>query len=282
MHVRPRGIVTYTAVVLGVALMGVALVQAQGRGRGAGASPASQPPPRTATPQTYSAADIAAGQAVFAKRCAACHGVDAAGAGTGPDLTRSTLVAEDVRGDRIGPVVRTGRGDMAAVSLSAAELAAVVAFVHDRQTTAQGQLGGRRSVDAADLQTGDAAAGRRYFDASCTRCHSATGDLAGIGNRLQGLALLQRMLYPASGGGGAVTPARVTVTLPSGNTVSGALVSRDEFTIALRDADGWHRSWPTRQVTFTVDDPLEGHVEQLGRYTDTNMHDVYAYLQSLR
>jgi cytochrome c oxidase cbb3-type subunit 3 len=136
-------------------------------------------------------------------------------------------------------------------------------------------------VDESDLQTGNADAGRRYFQAACSKCHSPTGDLAGIATRLRGLQLLQRMLYPGSGGGGAVKPAKVTV-VADGKTFSGVLAYRDEFTIALTDAEGWYRSWPTRQVKATVDDPLAAHVEQLGKYTDDDMHDVLAFLQTLK
>jgi cytochrome c oxidase cbb3-type subunit 3 len=238
-----------------------------------------------ATSQTYPPADIRAGQIVFAAQCGFCHGRDAAGGEGGPDLTRSALVAEDVRGDRIGPVVRNGRTDkgMPGFTLSQTDLAAVVAYMHDQQTAAQAQSGGRRSVDATDLQTGNADAGKRYFDAACARCHSAAGgNLAGIATRLQGLDLLQRMLYPPSGRGGRAQPPKVTVTLASGQTVAGTLAYRDEFTIAITDDDGWHRSWPTRQVKVAVDDPLEAHVQQLGKYTDEDMHNVLAYLQTLR
>ena len=65
--------------------------------------------------------------------------------------------------------------------------------------------------------------------------------------------------------------------------VTGTLAYRDEFTIALTDASGWlpRRGRPT-QVKFTVDDPLQAHVEQLGKYTDADMHNVLAYLQTLR
>jgi cytochrome c oxidase cbb3-type subunit 3 len=135
-------------------------------------------------------------------------------------------------------------------------------------------------VDLADLQTGNADAGKQYFATACIRCHSATGDLAGVASRLRGLPLLQRMLYPAPGRGGS--PATVTVTPASGQKVSGKLAYRDEFTIALTDPDGWYRSWPAHQVTFVVDDPLQAHVDQLGKYTDTDMHNVLAYLQTLR
>lgn len=204
------------------------------------------------------------------------------GGESGPDLTRSAIVAEDVRGDKLGPLLRAGRVDkgMPAFALSAADLTAIVAYVHDQKNRAESLTGGRRSVDVADLQTGDLEAGRKYFAGACAKCHSPSGDLAGVGKRLQGLALLQRMLYPAPGREG--TKATVTVTLSSGQTVAGRLAYRDEFTIGLTDANGWYRAWPTRQVTFVVNDPLQAHVDQLGKYTDGDMHDVLAYLQTLR
>jgi cytochrome c oxidase cbb3-type subunit 3 len=93
------------------------------------------------------------------------------------------------------------------------------------------------------------------------------------------------MLYPSPGGRGgdpSRVPQTVTVTLGSGQIVTGRLAYRDEFTIALTDASGWYRSWPTSQVKFSVDDPLQAHVEQLGKYTDDDMHNVLAYLQTLR
>jgi cytochrome c oxidase cbb3-type subunit 3 len=251
--------------------------------RAAQDSPAAAPRPATETPQDYAPALVEAGGTRFAADCAFCHGREATGGSGGPDLTRSELVAADVRGDQLGPMIRAGRpgNGMPAFALDDDALAAVVAFIHHQKDRADELSGGRQQVTAEDLQTGDATAGRRYFEASCARCHSATGDLAGIGGRLRGLALLQQMLYPRGGRGGGPAPPTITVTLPSG-PVTGALANRDEFTIALRDADGWYRSWSTDAVTFTVDDPRQAHVEQLGRYTDGDMHDVLAYLQTLR
>jgi len=254
-------------------------LHAQGRGQ---ASPASVPPPRSTTTLAYPADQIAAGQRLFTAQCGFCHGRDAMGGESGPDLTRSTLVAEDVRGDKLGPLLRAGRVDkgMPAFTLTAADLGAIVAFVHDQKTKAESLTGGRRTVDVADLQTGDPEAGRQYFAGACAKCHSPTGDLAGVAKRLQGLPLLQRMLYPTPGREGS--KATVTVTPQSGQAVTGRLAYRDEFTIGLTDSNGWYRAWPTRLVTFVVNDPLQAHVDQLGKYTDGDMHDVLAYLQTLR
>ncbi|HLH31983.1 MAG TPA: c-type cytochrome [Terriglobia bacterium] len=246
-------------------------------------SPASQAPPKTVTPQSYPRELVLTGQARFVDECSFCHGRDAAGSDMGPDLTRSILVAQDVRGDKIAPVVRAGRVDkgMPAFDLNDAELNAMVAFIHDQKAKVESFAGGRRNVDVADIQTGNPEAGARYFNRNCLGCHSATGDLAGIGSKYRGLPLLQRMLNP-QGTRPVPAPAKVTVTRASGPDITGTLVSRDEFTITLKDESGANRSWPLNEVKIKVDDPVSAHFEQLGKYTDEDMHNVYAYLQTLR
>jgi cytochrome c oxidase cbb3-type subunit 3 len=260
---------------------------AQGGGRQG--SPASQRPPQTVTQQTYSPEQISAGQVLFASQCGFCHGRDAMGGETGPDLTRSIVVAEDVKGDKITPVVRNGRPEkgMPPNTMSETDLAAVVAYIHDQKRKADSLEGNRRTVDVADLQTGNAEAGQQYFNGpgGCSKCHTPTGDLAGLATRLQGLQLMQRMLYPSGrggrGGGVAYVPT-VTVTPVSGPAVTGRLAYRDEFTVALTDESGWYRSWPIKQVKVVVDDKLEAHAAQLAKYTDADMHNVLAYLQTLK
>jgi len=231
------------------------------------------------------ARQIKAGEPLFATHCGFCHGRDAMGGATGPDLTRSPLVADDAGGDKIKPLVRNGRPDkgMPPLNLSETDLTAIVAFIHDARTKAGSVVGARRKVDESDLATGSAEAGARYFNGAgeCTRCHSSSGDLAGVADRFKGLELLQRMLYPGPRGS-APNPARVTVTLPSGQTVSGRLAHRDEFTIALRDANNWYRSWPAPAVTYSVDNPLDAHIAQIRKYTDAEVHDVLAFLRTLK
>jgi cytochrome c oxidase cbb3-type subunit III len=227
-----------------------------------------------------SPAVIESGKSQFLQQCAFCHGRDTGGGETGPDLTRSKVVADDAAGNQIGVVVRNGRPEkgMPRFNVSDQELTALVAFIHDQKTKAESQKGGRRGVEVADLQTGNAAAGKAYFNGAgtCSTCHSGTGDLEGVAKRYQGLKLEQRMLYPQ----GATS--HVTVTLPSGETVTGKLAYRDEFTIGLRDDKGWFRSWPTSKVHYTVDAPAEAHVKLLEKYTDDDVHNLMAYLQTLR
>jgi len=224
------------------------------------------------------------GQTLFAARCGFCHGRDAAGGETGPDLTSSPLVKEDVRGDKLIPVIRDGRinAGMPAFALGASDLEALVAFMHEQHKKAEAQPGRRRGVTLEDLQTGNEAAGKTYFNGAggCAKCHTPDGDLAHVATRLQPLALLRRMLFPTRGD--RPNPATVTITPPGGATVTGRLAFRDEFTVALWDAGGWYRSFPIDGVRVTVDDPLDAHRTQLGKYTDKDMHDVLAYLQTLK
>src|SRR5437660_1501796 len=189
-------------------------------------------------PQSSPSPQVQAGQTLFTAQCAFCHGRDAAGGETGPDLTSSELVEKDVNGNEIGPVVRSGRIDkgMPPFNFSDADLAAVVLFIHEQKTRMDSKQGRRRTVQAEDLQTGNAEEGKQYFNGAggCAKCHSPSGDLAGVASRFRGLALLERMLYPGGRRAGpSSSPATVTVTLPSGETVTGKLAYRDEFVLGL-------------------------------------------------
>jgi cytochrome c oxidase cbb3-type subunit III len=233
-----------------------------------------------APPKSYPPELVQKGAALFRQDCSFCHGRNAGGGETGPDLTRSKLVTDDVDGDKIGPVVRNGRPDkgMPRFDLSDDQIASVIAFIHTQQTTALTKIGGRKGVDASDLQTGNVDAGKQYFNGAggCATCHSPTGDLAGIASRHQGLDLEKQMLYPKH------AKSKVTVTLASGQTVTGTLEYLDEFTVGLVDSTGSYRSWRTRDVKFKVDSPVDAHVALFDKYTDDDIHNLMAYLQTLR
>ena len=224
--------------------------------------------------------EAAAGNALFQQNCAFCHGRDAMGGETGPDLTQSKLVLEDKDGSKISAVVHEGRLEkkMPAFQFSNPELMTLVSFIKARVTAAESMKGGRRGVAVADLQTGNAEAGKKYFNGAggCSKCHSPTGDLAGVARRYEGLRLEERMLYPRD------AKSTVEVTLPTGETVKGTLAYQDEFTIALKDGTGVYKSWAVERVKFKVDSPANAHVEQFPKYTDDDIHNLMAYLQTLK
>jgi cytochrome c oxidase cbb3-type subunit 3 len=253
---------------LGVAVLGVTCATLA-RNPGTQAAQTDLPP----------AAESERGAQLFRQSCGFCHGPDATGA-RGPDLVRSPLVAHDVDGNLIGPVIRNGRPDrgMPPLALSDDQIKAIAAFLHDRlqQAIRSAQL--PRAYPLERLLTGNAAAGRRYFEGAggCTACHSVTGDLKGIARKYAPLDLEARMLYPEG------STSAVTVTLPSGEKVQGSLEHLDEFVVALRDASGWYRSFSRDRVQVEVRDPLAAHRELLDRITPSNFHDLFAYLETLK
>jgi cytochrome c oxidase cbb3-type subunit 3 len=246
-------------------------------------SPAARPRPRPAKIEKYPAEQVQAGERLFVAQCGFCHGRDAAGGELGPDLTRSELVAQDSRGNKIGPMVRSGRSDagMPAFPMVNSDVRAIAAFIHTQAGKFAELGGGRRTVEPADLATGNAADGRAYFNGAgrCAACHSATGDLAGIASRIQGLALLQRMLYP---GGRQGPKPKATITLASGQTITGPVAADVEFNVTVQDAQGARQTYSKSDAKVKIDDPLAAHFEQLGKYTDADMHNLYAYLETLK
>ncbi len=245
----------------------------------------SAKPRSTGESKTYPASLVQQGAALFRQDCSFCHGRDATGGESGPDLTRSKLVATDVNGNKITPVIRNGRPDnkMPSFDRTNQQIASLVAFIHSQQKAAQAQggrrgNGGRKGVDPEDLQTGNAEAGMKYFGGAggCSACHSATGDLAGIASRLKGLELEEQMLYPRH------AKSKVNVMLASGQEISGTLAYLDEFVVGLTNSDGVYQSWRIRDVRYKVDAPVEAHVELFSKYTDDDIHNLMAYLQTLK
>ena len=227
----------------------------------------------------FSAAQIEGGKGLFLQNCAFCHGKEAGGGESGPDLTRSKLVTGDKAGEAIADLIHNGRPEkgMPKFNLAEPDVLSLVAFIHAQQDAALSQTGTRKGVDESDLQTGNVAAGKRYFEGEggCTKCHSAT-TLSGVATRLTGLRLEEQMLYPRD------VKAKVTVKTATGQTLSGTLEYQDEFTIGMKDAAGQFHSWPTRAITFQIDNPVEAHVTALSKYTDEAIHDVFAYIQTLK
>jgi cytochrome c oxidase cbb3-type subunit 3 len=264
-----------------------AAVASSWKAMGQAAAPAPAKPVVTigsqgALPQhaAFSAADAQRGSGLFLQNCAFCHGKDAGGGESGPDLTRSKFVSSDKDGEAIGALLHTGRPDkgMPRFDFNTADTKALVAFIHTQQDAFLSQTGTRKGVEVADLQTGNAAAGLRYFqgEGGCAKCHSPVGDLKGIATKYSGLALEQQMLMPKN------TVAHVTVTMPNGKTLTGPLLYHDEFTLALTDAGGTYHSFPINSVRYKIDNPAEAHVKLLPRYTDDDIHNLMAYIQTLK
>jgi cytochrome c oxidase cbb3-type subunit 3 len=234
-----------------------------------------------ARPQTDSPDPaIERGHKQFGQACGFCHGLDATGA-RGPDLVRSPLVAHDVKGDLIGEVIRHGRPDkgMPAMPLTDAQVSDIAAFLHARAAEALSSSGLPNVYPVEKLLTGNADAGKAFFSGAggCGSCHSPTGDLAKVASKYAPIDLEAHMLYP--GGGRPVT---AMVTLTSGEQIKGPLVHADDFVVSLRDGSGWYRSFLRDQVKVELQDPLGAHRELLGKLTQADVHNLFAYLETLK
>jgi mono/diheme cytochrome c family protein len=267
-------------------------------------NPVTQAAPNTATTPTspparrrrgrstypdYDPASVERGQKQFVSTCGFCHGSNAKGGETGPDLLRSVVVLDDDHGEKIGEVVRNGRPDkgMPKFALTETQITDIANFLHNSIKAASQ----RGSYQILNIVVGNPQAGQAYFEANCASCHSVTGDLKGIGAKYDPATLQDKLLMPREerrfGSAGPIDKAAeitVTVTLPSGQKVEGALDHIDDFLVALTDANGDYRSF-TRTGDIPkveIHDPLRAHSEMLTHYTDANIHNLTAYLVTLK
>jgi cytochrome c oxidase cbb3-type subunit 3 len=238
-------------------------------------------------------AEVARGKTLFAVNCVSCHGADLRGGDLGgPNLLRSQVALSDQKGELILPIIQGSRQDegMPAIPIDPQDGLAVAAYIRSVVETIGGQ-GRPPSVgkEAPSILVGDAGAGQQYFAAHCGSCHSASGDLQGIGGRISNPRNLQTRWV--SGGGrrfrvpvGSPRTVTVTVTLPGGEKVEGRLVRIDDFLVTVGLADGTLRTFRRDDDVPQVEvhDPMKPHRDLMAVYTDKDIHDVTAYLVTLK
>jgi cytochrome c oxidase cbb3-type subunit III len=239
----------------------------------------------------FDQASVDRGKEVIVNQCGFCHGSNARGGSSGPDLTRSELVQSDEGGKELGAFLRSGRPDkgMPAIELTAQQTKDVAEFLH----SAIFLNANRRLYKVLDILVGDPKAGETYFAAKCSSCHSVTRDLKGIGAKYDSTTLQGKIVMPRGGRGeGPPKPAyldrnaiKVTVTLPSKQAISGMLVRLTDFDVTLYDPGTQQiRSWPRNGDAPKVDvlDPVQGHIDMWTKWTDTDMHNMTAYLAGVK
>ena len=233
---------------------------------------------------------VASGKALFDSNCSICHGPDARGA-AGPDLVESQVVLDDVDGKQIGAVVATGfTPPMPAFQFKDAEVRDLAAFLHSRVLAVANLAHGQYVLPFK--VTGNAAAGDAFFNGAggCSTCHSVIGDLAHIGSKYQPIEVQNAFLEGRAGRGGlsrgrgAGSAEPVTVTLANRQTIAGTLDYQKEFRIALTDASGTlHSIAITKGVQVTTPpSPLAAHQALLSKLTDADIHNLTAYLVTLK
>lgn len=260
-----------------------------GGGLLAGAGPADKPP--------VDAAAADRGRTVYGAECVSCHGPQARGTQNGSNLVRSLVVLRDRYGSQLGPLLKQGHKEMmsgrSSSTLTDVQIVDLANFLRQRVNDT---LRGSPIFQVQNVLTGDAKAGAAFFngEGKCSGCHSPTGNLAGIGSRLEPVDIQQRFLFPGAGRGGrgrgaapsatpSATAVTVTLTPPSGPAISGTLMQMDDFTVTLRDASGQVQTITrTPELKVVKNNPLAAHRALLDTITDKQMHDVVAYLETLK
>ena len=263
---------------------------AGGRGGRGGAAPAAGGGGGLGGYPQHAQADQATidrGKALYDTNCSFCHAPDARG-GQGPNLLRSQLVMNDQTGEGIGVVVQNGRPDlgMPKFDLSAQQITDIAGYIHSFRVAG---YDASRNVPT-NIVVGDAKAGERFFNdtGKCSTCHSVTGDLAGIGTKRDPKSLQNAIV--SGGGGGRGGPAAtaptttVTVTQANGKVVEGKLVKIDDFLVTLTVTNGDRVTIPRDGDVpkVVVHNPLQAHIDMLPKYTDDQIHNLTAYLVTLK
>ena len=229
------------------------------------------------------------GKTLYGINCQGCHGQDLRGGDLGgPNLLRSQVALSDQDGELIVPIIQGSRQAMGMprIPLSIDDSKTVAAYVRSVLETIGAAGAPPEAQKPLNIVTGNAAEGEAYFNLKCKSCHSPQGDLQGIASRVNSPKTLQNLWLAGTVRGvpNKAAVATVTVTLPSGAIVEGQLVHIDDFLVTLRLPDGTSSSFRRdgNVPKVLVRDPLRAHKDLLPVYTDKDIHDVTAYLVTLK
>lgn len=233
---------------------------------------------------------VAHGKQVYDAKCASCHAADLRGttAVGSVNVLRSQPGLTDKGGDKLIPIMMgTFPGiENHAILKDRTDASDVAAFMRSiyAQIGSQGRVPGDALMQP-NILVGDAAKGKAYFAAHCASCHSAEGDLKGIATKVPAPKTLQSAWLRGQRFGVAVPPTTVTVTQAGKPAVTGTLIHVDDFLLTLKMADGSVKTFARASDTvpkITMKDPLEPHRNLLPTYADSDIHDVTAYLVTLK
>lgn len=300
MHLKPA------LILLSIALACTPGAFAQGRGgRGRGAAGASgaaagatfaPPPGRGGRFKIYPQDAVARGLTAYNTTCGYCHGERGKGGNGGPDLITSDVTLHDEDGVGMAEYLKGAVHQKAdKTDLTQAQVYDIASYLHSRIIATANHNDPIHTEDVA--KAGDPKAGEAYFNGAggCSKCHQPEGNLKGIGSKYDIVTLQDRIANPRAGGrggfgrgGAAAAPdpnaITATVTLPNGQTFTGTPLVNSDFDVTLRLPDGSERTWARNNGIPKVElhDPMAQHLVILTKLTDTELHNLTAYLATLK
>ncbi len=225
--------------------------------------------------------DMAAkGAPLFQQNCSFCHGPAARGA-EGPDLVTSELVLDDVHGDKLLPFLKAGRPAMGMPSFGSMpddQLKDIIEFIHLQVEN----VANRGTYQIKNILVGNAADGKTYVAENCMTCHKQS-DFEHIAGKFRTPADLQRSWVWPERPGDPATSDTATVTLPDGGALEGQLKEISDFKVTLLDSAGeTHVIERQPGVNVQAHDPLVAHEKLIMTLKNDDLHNVTAYLETLK
>jgi mono/diheme cytochrome c family protein len=228
-------------------------------------------------------AAAARGAPLFQQNCAFCHGQQARGA-TGASLITSDEVLGDDHGEHLLPFLKKGRpekGMPAFAAMTDAQLTDISEFVHLQVE----DVANRGTYQVLNILVGDPDKGYVYVARHCMACHTAE-TFAHFAGRFRSPEQLQRgWVWPSRPAGAGDNPLAVTATvrLPNGSAITGRVTQMSDFRIVMVDSTNQPRSIERKTgVSVLIADPLAAHEEMIQTLTNQDLHDVSAYLETLK
>ena len=225
-------------------------------------------------------AAAALGAPIYQKNCAFCHGPQARGA-EGPNLIVSDTVLSDDHGEHLMPFLKAGRpekGMPAFKTLNDDELKQVSEFLHMQVE----DVANRGTYQLQNIVVGDPEKGKAYVAANCTACHTQ-GNFEHIASKFRTADQLQRgWVWPNRPADNSLAIS-ATVKTTDGSVVSGRVTQISDFRITLIDSAGkTHVIARDAGVDVQTRDPLAAHQKMIDTLKNFDMHNVTAYLESLK
>jgi len=273
---------------------------------------AQSPPARP----TLDPASVARGDVLYnSLACSSCHGpLGLGGAAGAADLTKSALAQTPDTGRTLAAFLQVGRPELgmppvarALTPAEAADLSAKIRSLAPPPAPPQATAGGRAAgpplpaaLAGQDLSIviGDPKLGKAYFNSRegrCSSCHavedgkaSPAANLAHVATKYKAEKDLQQQ-WMLPGRDVNWSPRKdntvtAVATFADGHEVRGFLTSVSDFKLVVRDAAGKVTIVPRAdgEPKVRLEDRIQAHIDLMDVYQDNDIHNLTAYLTSLK
>ncbi len=225
-------------------------------------------------------AAAARGAPLFQQNCAFCHGPDARGA-EGPSLITSDVVLGDDHGEHLVPFLKKGRPEKGMPSFASVpdeQLKDIAEFLHLQVE----DVANRGTYHVLNILVGNAAKGQAYVAANCMSCHTADS-FAHIASKFRAPDQLQRgWVWPSRPANDSLA-ITANIKMADGAAISGRVTQISDFGVTLVDSNNLtHVIDRGPGVDVQIKDPLAPHQAMIMTLKNDDMHNVTAYLETLK